>query len=298
MVMGLSQGLVEGVVNPLIVTLYGTHKTQRLNMLHAWWPGGMMIGGLVAFAMTRTLHAGWELKTARILVPALIYLLLALSLEYPQTERVQSGVSTPEMWREAGRPLFVLLFCVMWMTSSIELGPDQWFPSIMSALVPQLQGVLYLVYTAGLMFLVRTFGSGVAQKSPIGTLLVCSGLAAVGLYWLGGLKAGLDSPLIALMAATVFGFGKTLLWPTMLGMTAERFPRGGALTISLMGGAGMASVAVAVPIMGARIDRYGPGSALQMMAVLGAILVVVFLGFLIYFKSRVLPRSQLIGAPR
>jgi MFS family permease len=298
MVMGLSQGLVEGVINPLIVTLYGTHKTKRLNMMHAWWPGGMMIGGLVAFVMTRTLHAGWELKTATILVPALIYLLLALSLEYPQTERVQSGVSTREMWREAGRPLFVLLFCCMWMTSSIELGPDQWFPSIMSALVPQLQGVLYLVYTAGLMFLVRTFGSGVAQKSPIGTLLVCSGLAAVGLYWLGGLKTGLDSPLIALMAATVFGFGKTLLWPTMLGVTAERFPRGGALTISLMGGAGMASVAVAVPIMGARIDRYGQGSALQMMAVLGAILVVVFLGFLIYFKSRDLLRSQLMGTPR
>jgi hypothetical protein len=60
----------------------------------------------------------------------------------------------------------------------------------------------------------------------------------------------------------------------------------------------MASVAVAVPIMGARIDRYGQGSALQMMAMLGAILVVVFLGFLIYFKSRDLLQSQLIGTPR
>jgi len=298
MVMGLSQGLVEGVINPLIVTVYSSQKTRRLNMMHAWWPGGMMIGGLVAFAMTRSLHAGWELKMATILVPALIYLLLALSTEYPQTERVQSGVSTQEMWREAARPLFVLLFCCMWMTASIELGPDQWFPSIMSALVPQLQGVLYLVYTAGLMFLVRTFGSGVAHRSPIGTLLVCSGLAAVGLFWLSDLKAGLGGPLMALMAATVFGVGKTFLWPTMLGMTAERFPRGGALTISLMGGAGMASVAVAVPIMGACIDRYGQGAALQMMAALGAILVVVFLGFLIYFRNRVLPRPQLIVMPR
>jgi len=235
---------------------------------------------------------------ATILVPALIYLLLALSLEYPQTERVQSGVSTREMWREASRPLFVLLFFCMWMTASIELGPDQWFPSIMSALVPQLQGVLYLAYTAGLMFLLRTFGSGVAHKSPIGTLLVCSGVAALGLYWLGGLEAGPATPLIALMAATVFGVGKTFLWPTMLGMTAERFPRGGALTISLMGGAGMASVAIAVPVMGACLDRYGERAALQFMAAPGAILVVVFLGLLIYFKRRVLLRSQLIGTPR
>jgi hypothetical protein len=87
------------------------------------------------------------------------------------------------------------------------------------------------------------------------------------------------------MAATVFGIGKSFLWPTMLGVTAERFPRGGALTISLMGGAGMASVAAAVPIMGARIDQYGAGAALQMMAGFGAILCVVFLGLLIYFKG-------------
>jgi fucose permease len=168
----------------------------------------------------------------------------------------------------------------------------------MNALVPKLQGVLYLAYTAGLMFLVRAFGSGVAHKSPIGTLLVGSGLAAVGLYWLGGLKAGAASPLMALIAATVFGIGKSFLWPTMLGVAADRFPRGGALTISLMGGAGMASVAVAVPVMGAWIDHYGQGAALQMMAAPGAILVVVFLGLLIYFKSRGLPRSQFIWTPR
>ena len=38
MIMGLSQGLVEGVINPLIATVYNDRKTQRLNMLHAWWP--------------------------------------------------------------------------------------------------------------------------------------------------------------------------------------------------------------------------------------------------------------------
>jgi MFS family permease len=292
MIMGLSQGLVEGVINPLIATVYSSQKTRRLNMLHAWWPGGMMIGGLVAFAMTRGFHASWELKMCSALVPALIYLLLALSLEYPPTERVQSGISTRDMWREAGRPLFVFLLCCMCLTSSMELGPDQWFPSIMSALVPQLQGVLYLAYTAGLMFLLRAFGGGVAHKSPMGTLLVCAATAAVGLYCLGGMKAGPRTPLIALMAATAFGVGKTFLWPTMLGMTAERFPRGGALTLSLMGGAGMASVAAAVPIMGACIDRYGEGAALQMMAALGAILVVAFMGFLVISNSHGVPLAM------
>jgi fucose permease len=166
----------------------------------------------------------------------------------------------------------------------------------MSSLVPRLQGVLYLVYTAGVMFLVRTFGSGVAHRSPIGTLLACSGFVTAGLFWLGGLGAGSSTPVIALLAATVFGVGKSLLWPTMLGLTAERFPRGGALSISLLGGVGMASVAVAVPVMGTCIDRYGQGPALQLMAVPGAILVAAFLGLLLFFRSRVPAGPQLAGA--
>lgn len=285
MIMGLSQGLVEGVINPLIATVYSERKTQRLNMLHAWWPGGMIVGGAIAVAMTSWFHARWEAKLATILVPALIYLIMASSLRYPPTERVQQNVSTAAMWREAARPGFVLLFCCMWLTAAIELGPDQWFPAVMQALAPQLQGVLYLVYTAGLVFLLRTFGSGIAHASPVATLLVCSVLAGVGLYWLGSLQPG-DGAVVAFAAATVFGVGKAFLWPTMLGVTSQRYPRGGALLMSLMGGAGMLSVAAALPVMGARIDRYGAGAALQTMAALSIPLAIVFVGMYFYHSRR------------
>jgi MFS family permease len=283
-VMGLSQGLVEGVINPLVATIY-SEKTKWLNRLHAWWPGGLIIGGLLAVAMTQMFNASWQMKLGTILVPAAIYLVMALSMPYPQTERVQSNVSTGDMWSQAVKPLFLLLFVCMWMTAAAELGPDQWFPSVMGALVPRLQGVLFLVYTAGLMFVLRTFGSDIAHKNPLGTLFVCAILTAVGLYWLGGLQPG-SSALVAFAAATVFGIGKTYFWPTMLGVTAEQFPRGGALLISIMGGAGMLSVAVALPIMGARIDQYGPGAALQMVSVLGVILAVVFGVLFAWFKAR------------
>jgi MFS family permease len=279
-VMGLSQGLVEGVINPLIATVYSERKTQRLNMLHAWWPGGMIIGGLAAAAMTALFHARWEWKLATILVPALAYLLMAIPLRYPATERVQRQVPDGAMWREALRPGFVLLFCCMWLTAAIELGPDQWFPSIMHALAPRLQGVLYLVYTAGLVFLLRTFGAGIAHRSPLGALLACSVLSGIGLLWLGGLQPG-SGAVPALAAATVFGVGKAFLWPTMLGLTSQRYPRGGALLLSLMGGAGMASVAAALPLMGARIDALGPGAALRMMAALALPLALVFAGMML-----------------
>jgi hypothetical protein len=296
LVMGLSQGLVEGVINPLVATIYSDQKTKRLNMLHAWWPGGQVIGGLLAVLLTG-LGVSWQIKLATILVPAAIYLVMAFSTPYPATERVQSNVSTADMWAQIAKPLFLLLFVCMWMTAAAELGPDQWFPKVMGDLVPQMQGVLFLVYTAGLMFLLRTFGSGIAHRAPIAALVVCSVLTGVGLYWLGGLQPG-ASAAMAFAAATVFGIGKSFFWPTMIGVTAEQFPRGGALLISLMGGAGMMSVAVVLPIMGARIDKFGPGAALQMIAGLCVILTVIFGGLYAYFKARGGYRAIQLGTDR
>ena len=287
---GLSHGLVEGVINPLMATIYSREKTKRIIAVHAWWPGGLIIGGLLALALSALFNASWQARLSLILIPAVTYLLMAFSLSYPQTERVTSNVSTAEMWKQATRPLFIVLFVCMWMTAAAEMGPDQWFPTVMGELVPQLNpsagsGVLFLVYTAGLMFALRTWASGLSHKSPIGTLVISSLLCAIGLYWLGGLDKN-SSGAVALTAATLFGIGKTFLWPTMLGVTAEQFPRGGALLLSLMGGAGMLSVGLVLPIMGERMDQYGPGAALQMVAVLGVILAIIFSGVWFYFRAR------------
>jgi MFS family permease len=285
-IMGLSQGLVEGVINPLIATLYREDKTHRLNMLHAWWPGGMVIGGLLAYVLTQ-FGVPWRIKLACILVPAVIYLVMVISLRYPQTERVASNVPTSEMWRQTAQPLFLLLFVCMWMTAATELGPDQWFPSVMRTLTGwQAEGVLFLVYTAGLMFVLRFYAGPLAHRiSPLGMLTGCAVLSAIGLYWLGSLQPGV-SPVVAFAAATVFGVGKSYFWPTMLGVTAEQFPRGGALLLNLMGGAGMLSVAVALPLIGAAFDQYGAGAALQRVAVLPVILTAVFGALFFYYRAR------------
>ena len=282
--MGLSQGLVEGVINPLVATIFKEEKTHKLNVLHAWWPGGMIVGGLVALLLTQ-LGASWQVKLASILLPAVIYLAMILGQEYPKTERVQSNVSTGDMFKEAFNPMFLLLFACMWMTAASELGPDQWFPSIMKDLTG-IQGVLFLIYTAGLMFILRFFFGGLAHKlSPFGLLMGCSILCAVGLYWLGGLQPG-TTPAVAFVAATLFGVGKTYYWPTMLGVTSELFPKGGALLLALMGGAGMLCIAVVLPIMGAAFDKSGAGAALRTVAVLPVILTVAFAILFLYYRAK------------
>ncbi|MDA1315560.1 MAG: MFS transporter [Acidobacteria bacterium] len=293
LLLGLSQGLVEGVINPLCATLYPTEKTHRMNVLHAWWPGGIIIGGLLAFAITRMMGLdgavgaeiatlGWKIKLATILVPGILFGILILGQKFPATERVTAGVSSRDMFRESLRPLFLLLWLCMWMTAVTELGTDQWVGSLITNLTG-MQGILILVYTAGIMFVLRFFGGPLAHYfSPMGLLTISAVLAAIGLFALGSAV----TPWHAFLAATIFGLGKTYFWPTMLGVTAELFPKGGAVTLAIMGGTGNFAVAFILPIMGGWYENYGAGAAFRYVGVLPIILTVIFGALFFYFKSQ------------
>jgi MFS family permease len=282
--LGLCQGLVEGVINPLVATMYKDDKTAKLNVLHAWWPGGLVIGGLLAYGITKAMGldiagvapaaatVGWQLKMSLLIFPAAIYGIMTLREQFPPTERVQAGVPAGTMFREALRPMFLVLFVCMWMTASAELGPDQWTGSLITNLTG-MSGILILVYTAGIMFLLRTFASGLAHRlTPPGLLMWASVFTAVGLFGL----AGVNTPAGAFAAATIFGIGKAFFWPTMLGVTSEQFPRGGALLLAIMGGAGNLAVAFILPLMGGWYDSYGAATAFRYVGILPIILTVIF----------------------
>jgi MFS family permease len=257
---GSANGLVEIGINPLAATLYPTEKTHRLNILHAWWPGGMMLGGVLALAISWFLGLevggggstpgqtmlGWQVKTALILVPMLIYGTLFLMEPFPVTERVASGVSTGQMLKEALRPMFLLwAFCMM-LTAATELAP-QGMQSLVLEKTAGMNGTMILIYTSLMMFILRHFAGPIAHRlSPVGMLTGSAVLSAVGLYALSFAY----SFTTAIAAATIFGLGITYFWPTMLGVTAERFPRGGAFLLGLMGFVGNMSIAMVQPWMG------------------------------------------------
>lgn len=294
LIMGLSQGVVEGVVNPLVATLYQDRKAKRLNMLHAWWPGGMIIGGLLCVLLAR-FEVGWQWKLGMLAIPSVAALVMAMTLHYPKTERVERQVSAGDMAKEAFRPLFLLLLAMMFLTASTELGPDQWFGKVMGDITGwNADGILFLCYTAGLMFVLRFFFSDVVHKfSPFAVLTACAVLSAVGLFWLGSIPtppaggvAGASTIAVTFLAATVFGIGKSFFWPTMLGITSEQFPKGGALLINLMGGCGMLAIAVILPIIGKALDTSGASGALRAVAWLPVILTAVFGTLYFVFRRR------------
>ena len=251
LLLSMGDGLVQAAGNPLVVTLFPDRKTEMMNKFHLWFPGGIVICGLIAFALDKAVPDVWQAKLAMIFVPTVLYGTMFFGQRFPTTERVQLGVSFGQMFRETFfRPLFLLLALCMMMTASVELGPNTWLtPVLESAGIP---GILVLVWISLLMALLRQLAGPMVRKlAPLGILFcsaVLSGLGLLGLSYSQNLVT-------ALAAGTVFAVGVAYLWPTMIGFTSERVPKGGGLALAMMGSVGMVAVGlVTVPMMGRVAD--------------------------------------------
>ena len=138
-----------------------------------------------------------------------------------------------------GHLLLAFLLLIHAMVGYVELGTDSWIAKITGTIMAsEANGLLLFVYTSGLMFILRFFAGPIVERiSPLGLLAVSAIFGAVGLTLLGNAE-GL---VMCVVAATIYGVGKTFLWPTMLGVVSEQFPKGGAITIGAVGGVGMLS---------------------------------------------------------
>ncbi|MDQ6761495.1 MAG: MFS transporter [Bacteroidota bacterium] len=293
---GLGNGMVEAACNPLTVTLFPENKTTMLNRFHVWFPGGIVIGGLLSYLMVEKMHVDWRILIATLFIPAIIYGLLFLKLKFPQTERVTSGVSTKQMFSACLKPLFIVMVICMLMTGATELGTNTWIVALLQG--ANVSGILVLVFINGLMALGRSFAGPVVHRlNPNGMLIFSSLFAGIGLILLS-----MVSGPAAFAAAFVFAVGVCFFWPTMLGFVSEYLPNTGALGLSLMGGAGMFSTSLIVPIMGHWYDGFKAGaiatgatdaaanavagsSTFLKVAVMPAILLIIFTAIYLFRRK-------------
>lgn len=332
-IVALANGTVEAVINPVVATMFSRDKTKWLNILHAGWPGGLVLAGVLMIALKtyapelRIIPDAptWTTRVIILAIPVLLYGLLMLGCTFPVNERVAAGVSFRDMLKEVGflgalvvtslivfevtrvlesmemvklfsgpqwanefynlklgnfqlsidnklatklgiilgisllfglwvlslgRFLFFFLMLIMIPLAITELGTDSWITSLMEPEmatlgvnwgIGKLDPAWLLIYTSAIMLILRLFFAGpiVHKLTPLGLLAVSSLIAAVGLMALS-----MSTGIMILVAATLYGFGKTFFWPTMLGVVAEQFPKGGALTLNTMGGVGMLGVGV------------------------------------------------------
>jgi len=285
LVVGAGNGLVEAVCNPLIATIYPDEKQHKLTLFHAWFPGGIVIGGLLAYGFSQ-IGLGWQIKMALLLIPSVIYAAMIFGQKFPPTERVAAGLSFGDMFKAALNPVFLMIFLMMWLTAATELGTGQWISNIYHDVMQRPEGILALVWGSILMYILRQFFSKPIHKIPPTALIAGTApFAAVGLF-LFKMAADQSSAVLFFVAATLVYFGVCFWWPTMLGITSERCPRTGALGLAIVGGTGSFATWVAGPAMGRLNDTYGPSECLRIWAILPVVLVVGFLAFYLVDKAR------------
>jgi MFS family permease len=257
LIQGLAWGSIEAALNPLVVTLYPTRKVLKLNLFHAAFALGMLVAA-PACVLVANLALGWKVQLALVAIPALLALTLISRVVYPPSERVAQGVSFAGMFRHTlTRPAFYLFLCAMFLTSATELVPSSWIDLTLTRIVG-IQGFWLVAFIYTVQIVVRLF-TGVMYRhiGSSGILFFGCSFAFAGL----ALLSQATSPGSGLFAALLFGMGTSVLWPTMLASTSERFPQGGSLAIGITASAGMLSTYVLMPAFGTLFDQAKIASA-------------------------------------
>jgi hypothetical protein len=155
-----------------------------------------------------------------------------------------------------GHWLLFVLFIAHAIVGSLELGTDSWIEAINGNILTPAQGKILFIFASAMMFGLRFCAHWIESKlklSPIAILFVCSILAIIGLY----AASGVTGITMAFGAMLIYSIGKTFFWPTMLAVVSDRFPRTGAVAMSIMGGIAMLSVGqLGGPGLGYGKDRF------------------------------------------
>jgi MFS family permease len=300
-VFALANGTLEAVANPLVATLFPSNRTHYLNILHASWPAGLVLGGLIGWTLGEG-GVSWKIQLGLFLIPTALYGIAFFGQHFPKSEAAAKGLKVGEMLREVGilgsavaayllvlffqnalqlpnaaawgiggvllvvvgvltgfsigSFLLFILFITHALIGAVELGTDGWIQNITGNILTPAQGKILFVYTSLLMFSLRFCAHFIEKNlkiSPIGLLLICAILGAVGLQLVSGIQTFVG----AMITLSVYAVGKTFFWPTMLAVVGDRFPRTGAIAMSIMGGIGMMSAGlIGGPGLGYAKDRF------------------------------------------
>ncbi|MFN9349086.1 MAG: MFS transporter [Planctomycetota bacterium] len=302
-----ANGTLEAVANPLVATVFPNNRTHYLNILHASWPAGLVIGSALGWVLDDRLNWPWQYQLALYLIPTALYAFMFLGQRFPKSEAAATGVSFAEMYKSVGllgsllvcyllslffgdilkglvpgyaniigyliggalliatgimtnfsmgSVVLFVLFLTHALVGSVELGTDSWIQNITGNLFTSEQGKYLFLWTSAIMFGLRFCAHWIESTlklKPIALLLVCSVIAAIGLY----LSSGMQTFSMALVALGIYAVGKTFFWPTMLAVVGDRYPKSGAVAMSIMGGIGMLSAGlIGGPGLGYCKDRF------------------------------------------
>jgi MFS family permease len=268
---GFGSGQIDMVLSPVVAALNPERRASAMNWLHSFYCVGAVMTVLVS---TFALHLGLSWRWCSLLMaPLPLGLLIAFApLRFPamihESARVPFAALLRDRW-------FLAALAGILLGGATELGMAQWLPAYAE------QSLHYPAWVGGtgLLLFSLTMAGGRMVAGALPRLdpfwVMAAGGAASVAFFIGG--SFLPWPAVALACCILAGFAGSPLWPTMLGVTANRFPNGGATMFGALAAVGNAGGIVMPWMVGFVADRAGLAIGLALAAIAPALLIPLVL---------------------
>jgi MFS family permease len=167
-IFAIANGTLEAVANPLVATVFPNNRTHYLNILHASWPAGLILGSAAGWLLDDMLKLDWKIQLSLYLIPTALYAIMFMGQKFPKSEAAASGTSFIEMYRSIGI-LGSTIVCVLLAF---------FFADIFQKFVPTTDGkpdetmASYATYAAWALGFVLLVAASIATKFSFGSVML------------------------------------------------------------------------------------------------------------------------------
>jgi MFS family permease len=135
-IFAIANGTLEAVANPLVATLFPNKRTHYLNILHASWPAGLVVGGAIGWMLGDQYGWHWKWQLGLFLIPTVLYGLMFFGQHMPQSEASQKGLTLGKMFKDVGLlgALVVCFLLALFFHGALGI-PQMWAYALAGALL-------------------------------------------------------------------------------------------------------------------------------------------------------------------
>ncbi|MGQ9661220.1 MAG: MFS transporter [Kiritimatiellia bacterium] len=273
LIMGAGLGVVEGVLSPLVADLHARRLETHMNVLHGFYPVGLVAVSLLAGVAVR---AGISWRTIILTLGGSSF---AVALIF-ETSRSPTPLNTARKQVLAPRHIlqkrtFWALSLVMVLTGGVEGAVTFWGPSFIRVEYDAsvLLGASGMVVFA-LSMAIGRFGTGwVVRFVALERLMIFSCLVCMAATLCLALTPALG---LSLVAIAHVGFSIACFWPGVLTLAARKVGAGSATLMAMLSVAGIAGFGLMPWLMGLVAERVGlaPGFSLLTVALVPVLTVL------------------------
>ncbi len=231
--LGLGAGILDMVLSPVVAALNPTRRAAAMNWLHSFYCVGAVFTILVG-TVALSAGLGWR-GTCLVLLLLPLGLLVAFAPQrFPSLHLEGGRLKLRTLLR---RGWFWIALVAILLGGATEAGMSQWLPAYAEKALgfpPWIAGTALLLFSLA-MAAGRMVVGAAGTKWNAYTIMALGCGSSVVLFLAGSF---LPVPVVALLACVLVGFTGSCLWPTMLAVTADRYPDGGASMYGMLGAFG------------------------------------------------------------